>query len=160
PLVDGLEREPGRDDAAAVDAVGDVHGVVLPVGADDPDHDRRPAPDAEAALGLQLPLEQQDTAHDLVVGALLLGHAVHEDLERTGHVGREPGERSAAHLVGHLHRMHPPVRKLPPVAVGMVLVLAALLVFAPSALAGNGGFAPVTPSSTNAKNITDAWWFV
>jgi cytochrome c oxidase subunit II len=56
--------------------------------------------------------------------------------------------------------MHPPVRKLPPVAVGMVLVLAALLVVVPSALAGNGGIAPVTPRSTNAGSISDAWWFV
>jgi cytochrome c oxidase subunit II len=56
--------------------------------------------------------------------------------------------------------MHPPVRKLPPVAVGMVLALAALVVFVPSALAGNGGIAPVTPKSTNAHDITDAWWFV
>ena len=57
--------------------------------------------------------------------------------------------------------MHPPVRKLPPVAVRMVLVLAVLLVLAPSsALAGNGGIAPVTPHSTSAGDITDAWWFV
>jgi cytochrome c oxidase subunit II len=52
------------------------------------------------------------------------------------------------------------VRKLPPVAVGLVLVLAALLLLPADALAGNGGFAPVTPRSDNARNITDAWWFV
>jgi cytochrome c oxidase subunit II len=53
------------------------------------------------------------------------------------------------------------VRKLPPVAVGLVLVLAALLLILPTAaLAGNGGFAPVAPRSANAHRITDAWWFV
>jgi cytochrome c oxidase subunit 2 len=57
--------------------------------------------------------------------------------------------------------MHPPVRKLPPVAVGLVLVLAALFVLLPAdAFAGNGGLAPVTPRSANAESITDAWWFV
>jgi len=56
--------------------------------------------------------------------------------------------------------MHRSVRKPPPVAVGVVLVLAVLLAFAPSAPAGNGGFAPVPPKSTSAGNITDAWWFV
>ena len=53
--------------------------------------------------------------------------------------------------------MHAPVRKLPLVVVGAVL--AALIVATP-ALAGNGGFAPVTPDSPNAHSITDAYWFI
>ena len=53
--------------------------------------------------------------------------------------------------------MHAPVRKLPSVVVGVLL--AALVVAAP-ALAGNGGFAPVTPDSPNAHKISDAYWFI
>jgi cytochrome c oxidase subunit II len=53
--------------------------------------------------------------------------------------------------------MHAPVRKLPLVVVGAVL--AALIVATPG-LAGNGGFAPVTPDSPNAHSITDAYWFI
>jgi cytochrome c oxidase subunit 2 len=53
--------------------------------------------------------------------------------------------------------MHAPVRKLLLVVVGTVL--AALIVATP-ALAGNGGFAPVTPDSPNAHSITDAYWFI
>ncbi len=52
--------------------------------------------------------------------------------------------------------MHGPVRR-PLTAVGSAL---ALLVTAAPALAGNGGFAPVSPESPNADRVTDAWWFV
>lgn len=38
--------------------------------------------------------------------------------------------------------------------------LAALLVDASAALAGNGGFAPVPPESPNADGISQSWWFV
>ena len=45
-----------------------------------------------------------------------------------------------------------------------LLVLAGLLLLAvglaPAALAGNGGFAPVTPESPNAERIRDTWIFV
>jgi cytochrome c oxidase subunit 2 len=36
----------------------------------------------------------------------------------------------------------------------------ALLADAPAALAGNGGFAPVSPESPNAEGISQSWWFV
>jgi cytochrome c oxidase subunit II len=36
----------------------------------------------------------------------------------------------------------------------------ALLADAPGALAGNGGFAPVSPESPNAEGISQSWWFV
>jgi cytochrome c oxidase subunit 2 len=38
--------------------------------------------------------------------------------------------------------------------------LAALLVDASAAMAGNGGFAPVPPESPNADGISQSWWFV
>jgi len=53
--------------------------------------------------------------------------------------------------------MHAPVRKLSLVVVGAVL---GALIAASPALAGNAGFAPVTPDSPNAHNITDAYWFI
>jgi cytochrome c oxidase subunit 2 len=53
--------------------------------------------------------------------------------------------------------MHAPVRRPLTVVVGSVL---ALLLAAAPALAGNGGFAPVSPESPNAHRITDAWWFI
>ena len=53
--------------------------------------------------------------------------------------------------------MHQPVRKLPSVVFGTLLVC--LLAAAP-ALAGNGGLAPVTPNSPNASAITDSYWFI
>jgi cytochrome c oxidase subunit 2 len=53
--------------------------------------------------------------------------------------------------------MHAPVRKLPPAVVGALL---AALFLATPALAGNGGFAPVTPDSPNAHGITAAYWFI
>lgn len=52
--------------------------------------------------------------------------------------------------------MTPPVRSLT-VTAGALL---ALLVATGPAAAGNGGFAPVTPASPNAQDITDTWWFV
>jgi cytochrome c oxidase subunit II len=53
--------------------------------------------------------------------------------------------------------MHAPVRKLPPAVVGALL---AAFFLATPALAGNGGFAPVTPDSPNAHGITAAYWFI
>jgi cytochrome c oxidase subunit 2 len=53
--------------------------------------------------------------------------------------------------------MHTPVRKLPTVVLG---VFAAALLLAAPALAGNGGFAPVTPNSPSARGITDSYWFI
>jgi cytochrome c oxidase subunit II len=54
--------------------------------------------------------------------------------------------------------MHAPVRKSSLVAVtGAVLGALAL---AMPALAGNAGFAPITPDSPNARSITDAYWFI
>jgi cytochrome c oxidase subunit 2 len=41
----------------------------------------------------------------------------------------------------------------------LLLVAAALVVAAP-ALAGNGGFAPVPPESPNAQRITDTYWVI
>jgi cytochrome c oxidase subunit 2 len=51
----------------------------------------------------------------------------------------------------------------PPVRPKLLLTggaLAALLVAAAPAMAGNGGFAPVPPESPNAQDITDTWWFI
>jgi cytochrome c oxidase subunit 2 len=53
--------------------------------------------------------------------------------------------------------MHGPVRKLSLVVTG---AFSAALVLTPLAFAGNGGFAPVSPQSPNADNITDAYWFI
>jgi cytochrome c oxidase subunit II len=44
--------------------------------------------------------------------------------------------------------------------VGCLAALAALLADAAAALAGNGGFAPVAPESSNAEGITQSYWFV
>ena len=44
------------------------------------------------------------------------------------------------------------------VAIASALVV--LLAAASAALAGNGGFAPVSPESPNADGISQSWWFV
>ncbi len=44
--------------------------------------------------------------------------------------------------------------------VAIVSALVVLLVGASAALAGNGGFAPVSPESPNADGISQSWWFV
>ena len=44
--------------------------------------------------------------------------------------------------------------------VAIVSALVVLLVGASTALAGNGGFAPVPPESPNADGISQSWWFV
>jgi cytochrome c oxidase subunit 2 len=48
------------------------------------------------------------------------------------------------------------VRALSVIAGALVV----LLVAAGTAAAGNGGFAPVSPASPNAEDITDTWWFI
>jgi cytochrome c oxidase subunit II len=50
-----------------------------------------------------------------------------------------------------------PVRRPLPVLAGLLLFAA---VAVPAALAGNGGFAPVTPESSNADGIRDSFLFV
>jgi cytochrome c oxidase subunit 2 len=44
--------------------------------------------------------------------------------------------------------------------VAIVSALVVLLAGASAALAGNGGFAPVSPESPNADGISQSWWFV
>jgi len=44
--------------------------------------------------------------------------------------------------------------------VAIVSALVGLLAGASAALAGNGGFAPVSPESPNADGISQSWWFV
>ena len=44
--------------------------------------------------------------------------------------------------------------------VAIVSALVVLLADASAALAGNGGFAPVSPESPNADGISQSWWFV
>jgi cytochrome c oxidase subunit II len=44
--------------------------------------------------------------------------------------------------------------------VAIVSALVVLLAEASAALAGNGGFAPVSPESPNADGISQSWWFV
>ncbi len=44
--------------------------------------------------------------------------------------------------------------------VAVVSALVVLLADASAALAGNGGFAPVSPESPNADGISQSWWFV
>jgi len=54
--------------------------------------------------------------------------------------------------------MPPPVRRK--LLVSAWIVLALVLVLAETALAGNGGIAPVEPHSPNAGRIRDAYWLV
>ncbi len=83
-LLSPLRRddvEPGRDGVAAAQPVLDVDGVVLPVGAEEPEEDRGPAAQAEPFL-LERPEEAELARGDLVVVALPLRHAVDEDAVR------------------------------------------------------------------------------
>jgi len=52
--------------------------------------------------------------------------------------------------------MTPPVRSL---LLSIVGVTSSLAVPA-AALAGNGGFGPVSPESANAEGIRQSWWFI
>ena len=51
--------------------------------------------------------------------------------------------------------MPPPVRRSV-----FVLSVTLALVLTGTALAGNGGLAPVSPASPNAKNIRDIYWLI
>src|SRR2546422_8757679 len=53
--------------------------------------------------------------------------------------------------------MPPPVRRR---ALVLVLALGAALALAGVAYAGNGGFAPATPHSPNAKRINDSYLWI
>ncbi len=52
--------------------------------------------------------------------------------------------------------MTPPVRK----SLTTLVALAAALVAAAPALAGDGGLSPVTPNTPGARGITDTYWFI
>ena len=131
---------------------------MLPVGARDAEEDRRPAPEAELAFGLELAREDEMAVGDPVIGAFDLRDAVHEDLEWPGHIPRQTHARSLAHSFFHAHRMAALVRSKLLLTGGALVALA--LALAASAAAGNGGFAPVPPESPNAGGITDAWWLI
>ena len=66
-------------------------------------------------------------------------------------------EGCSARLVAHVHRMPPTVRPKLLVIAG---VLVTPLVTAATALAGNGGFAPVAPESPNAHAIKQSYLFI
>src|SRR5437868_2074218 len=74
--------QPGRDPPPACKRVGHVDRVVLPVGARDRERHREPAPEAELALLLEIALEDEQVAAQLVVLALGLRDAVEIDLVR------------------------------------------------------------------------------
>ena len=67
---------------AAVDVVDHVHDVVLPIGAGDAEEEGKPAPEAEASLLCELPLEEKLVPLTPEVAALLLAYAVEKDLDR------------------------------------------------------------------------------
>src|SRR3954452_20047553 len=75
-----------------------VHDVVLAVGADQPEEDRRPAPEAEPPLLVERPGELDRPAAEDVVLALLLRHAAHEHAQRRRRARRQVDPRAAAHL--------------------------------------------------------------
>jgi cytochrome c oxidase subunit II len=52
------------------------------------------------------------------------------------------------------------VRKLPPVVVCALALVACAAVAAPEAFAANGGFTPITPNSSGAHRILDSYWFI
>src|SRR4051794_24283391 len=74
--------EVGRDPVLAPDAVLHVDRVVLAVGAEQAEEDRRPAGHAELALLLQVAAEDERTTLQRVVLSLRLRNPVHEDAVR------------------------------------------------------------------------------
>src|SRR5581483_3740106 len=66
-----LRHEPRLDLAAAADVVDEIHGLVLPVGAGDPEPHRGPAPEAEASLLCDRAREDDRPADDFVIDATL-----------------------------------------------------------------------------------------
>jgi len=52
------------------------------------------------------------------------------------------------------------VRSKPRAVLAAALALAFALTLAGQAVAGNGGFAPVSPESPNAQSISDAYWLI
>src|SRR4051812_42348390 len=78
-LVRQQDVEVRRELRVPVHRVLDVDRVVLPVGAEQPEEDARPAHGSEAALLLEVTVERQVVPAQLVVDPLPLRHAVHED---------------------------------------------------------------------------------
>ena len=121
-----LERELRRDDRLAVPLVGDVHGVVLPVGA----RDRRPTSTSQRQ-NPSFPsvrsssVEDERPPFDLEVGSLHLRHTVDEHLE-----GRatSPGSRTRVPVRGPSDTFieWQPVRAKLVVLCGLLLAVAAL----------------------------------
>jgi len=85
----GGEAQAARDRAPPLELVDDVHDVVLPIGARDPEDDRRPAPESKSTLLLQLSREDERTALHVEVTAFHLLDAVDVDLERPRDLGWE-----------------------------------------------------------------------
>src|SRR4051812_18167173 len=77
-LLGRHDVEVGGDLRLAAERVLHVDRVVLAVGAEQAEEDRRPADAAELALLLEVPRELERVADDLVVDALGLRHAVDE----------------------------------------------------------------------------------
>ena len=120
-----------------------------PVRAGDAEEHAGPAPEPEVALADELALEEERSAHDLVVGALLLRDAVDEDLE--GPARPKRAGRCA-------FSSPPPIRcqRVRRKALVLSIVGAGALALAGAALAGNGGTLPPAPHSPNADSIRQA----
>src|SRR5438067_2077974 len=91
------ERQSRRDGTAAADRVDHVDLVVLPVRAGDAEEEREPAPEAEAALARQRPLEDELARLVPEVASLDLPYAVQEDLELARHARRQLHPRPLLH---------------------------------------------------------------
>src|SRR3954451_1083273 len=81
-LLGRHDVEVGGELRVAVQGVLNVDRVVLPVGAEQTQEDGRPADAPELPLLLEVLRELERVAHDLVVDALGLRHAVHEHAVR------------------------------------------------------------------------------
>ena len=77
--------------------VDDVDAVVLPVRAGDAEEDRQPAPEPEAPLPGERPVEDELVPLPPEVPTGLLADAVHEDLEALAYPRREFYMRPLGH---------------------------------------------------------------
>jgi len=96
------DRQARGHEPPAAHFVDDIDTIVLPVRTGDTEKEGEPAPEAELPLLRHRSLKDENAPFTLVVAPLLLGHAVHEYLERLSDVGGKMDSGFDGHCAGFI----------------------------------------------------------